>query len=371
MKSLYLLPLLASSMLTSLPATASAQNGFESYWEEYGSDPLPVVEVVGGRRLERIFLDYRDGMLTAQFSAGGAEVELPVSDTMAESYQLPDLSFEGPARSAIAAEDYDSALRVLRPAVYPMIRFHSIQESFFQLHRSIRTLLGTLILAGELAEAEAILSRMELDEMGVPYSQIAMQLVNAYLEAGDGRSAARLVATVPLEGKYRRNITGLVQLADGLRNAGEYQAVIPLYQQIEASGPPEFAADAKMFLAYSYVLDGQLGNAREIIDGIEEPPADSRLFSLYKLLEGSLLYQEGSYSEALDLFTRGFVRASTSYSWVPEMLYYIGDCYVRSEEPTAARNVWNEVVLLYPDSSWAGRAREGMSALPPATPDQG
>jgi len=68
------------------------------------------------------------------------------------------------------------------------------------------------------------------------------------------------------------------------------------------------------------------------------------------------------------VLTRGFVRAQTSYVWVPEMLYLIGDCYKQAEDPIAARNVWFEITVLYPDSPWAKRAAESLSELPEPKP---
>ena len=46
------------------------------------------------------------------------------------------------------------------------------------------------------------------------------------------------------------------------------------------------------------------------------------------------------------------------------MLYLIGDCYLRAEDPLAAKNVWLEIVVLYPESPWANRTQEALNALP-------
>ena len=59
-----------------------------------------------------------------------------------------------------------------------------------------------------------------------------------------------------------------------------------------------------------------------------------------------------SYERALDILTRGFVRAQTSYTWVPEMLYLIGDCYLRSDEVEAAQCVDRNINFVS-DSVWA------------------
>jgi hypothetical protein len=45
------------------------------------------------------------------------------------------------------------------------------------------------------------------------------------------------------------------------------------------------------------------------------------------------------------------------------MLYLIGDCYARADDPLAARNVWTEIVILYPESPWAQSATSSLAEL--------
>ena len=119
-----------------------------------------------------------------------------------------------------------------------------------------------------------------------------------------------------------------------------------------------------MWLAYCLVLADRVDEATPMIEALEEPKPSERLFSLYKLLQGSRAHRGENYGQALDVLTRGFVRAQTSYDWVPEMLYLIGDCYARSEDKLAARNVWTEIAILYPESPWATSAESSLAQLP-------
>ena len=91
---------------------------------------------------------------------------------------------------------------------------------------------------------------------------------------------------------------------------------------------------------------------------------EDRLFSLYQTLHGTLAHRNKDYSQALDLLTRGFVRAQSSYPWVPEMLYLIGECYRIKDDPNAARNVWTELTTLYPESQAALRGNAALKKLP-------
>ena len=340
-----------------------------AYWTEFGNKPVYVEQNNGRSKQKLKFVDFKDNMLVAEMTIDGnvAEMSLPVSESMVNT-----LSFnvsEMQQANKLSRDGNDAgAVKVLRPVVYPLVKFSQVPELFTQLHSPIRALIGSLISAGELTEADDLLSRIPLDKVDIKYSQLAIQLMHAYLAEDNFDAAARIARELPKSGEYTSNITQVVNAADALRGAGEYEAVIPLYREIEGSVPEEVRKNVRMWLAYSLVLADRVDEASPMIDSMEEPESKDRLFSLYKLLQGSREHRNGNYGDALDVLTRGFVRAQTSYVWVPEMLYLIGDCYARAEDPTAARNVWSEITVLYPESPWSQRAAESLSKLPKPTP---
>ena len=343
-------------------ATAIAQES-NPYWADYGNDPVLIQQNNNGASQTLKFVDYTNDMLVAELEGGVGEVSLPVSESMVKSLRL-DNSMMPEINRMITSGNYTGALTLLRPKAYPLIKFHAVPESFNQLHTPIRTLIDTLIRAKEFSEAYDILNRINLDKVGLKYSTSAIALMNAYLSEGDFDAAANMTKLIPVDGKYAVNIRPIVDAADALRAAGKYEAVIPLYRQIETVVPTDVKKNVQMWLAYSLVLADRVDEATPMIDALEEPQPNERLFSLYKLLQGSREHRNENYGRALDLLTRGFVRAQTSYVWVPEMLYLIGDCYARSQDHLAARNVWTEIVILYPESPWAKSAESSLTQLP-------
>ncbi len=333
------------------------------YWIDYGNEPVLIQQNNNGAVQTLKFVNFVDGMLVAELDGGVGEVSLPVSESMVQTLRMDGVDL-GPARRMISQENYEGALKVMRPQVYPLIKFHQVPESFTQLHVPVRALLTTLVSAGELEEAEDLLGRLELGSISTKYSGIAVMLMDKYLATGKFDQAAQVTKMLPVDGEYAGNIRSIVDAADALRAAGKYEAVIPLYKEIQKVVPEEQKVNVRMWLAYSLVLADRVSEATPIIDSIEEPEPQERLFSLYKLLQGSREHRAQEYDKALDVLTRGFVRAQTSYAWVPEMLFLIGDCYARAEDPLAARNVWTEIVILYPDSPWAASAESSLEQLP-------
>lgn len=351
---------LAASLIHSVGSTQE----INPYWAEYGKEPVLIQQNNNGAVQTLKFVDYKDGMLVAELEGGVGEISLPVSESMVQTLRL-DNTMMPEINQMIAQNNFTGALTLLRPKAYPLIKFYQVPESFTQLHVPIRTLIDTLISAGEFSEAEdLLLNRLQLDKVGLPYSESAIRLMNAYLADGEFENAAAITKQLPVSGPYAANIRPIIDAADALRAAGQYEAVIPLYREIETVVPETVKKNVQMWLAYSLVLANRVDEATPMIDRLVEPAPEERLFSLYKLLEGSREHRKENYGQALDLLTRGFVRAQTSYVWVPEMLYLIGDCYDKAGDPLAARNVWTEIVVLYPDSPWAKRAESSLARLP-------
>lgn len=338
------------------------------YWIKYGRNPVYVKQTDKDTGVERVlkFVHYKGNRLSMELEIEGATAEIsrPLSESMIRTLQL-DIGEMELANKLIFKENYYGAAELLRPKVYPLIRFHKIPEAFSQLHTPIRTLIGSLISAKKLSEAEDLLSRIALNRVDVKYSDLAIDLLNAYIDQQDYDGATRVVNLLPVEGIYLKNVDYIIGVANILRSADKHQAVIPLYRKAEKHVSGELYTEIQMWLAYSLILANKVDEASVIIDKLEEPPPDDYLFSLYKLLQGSREYHNQNYKYALDVLTRGFVRAQTAYTWVPEMLYLIGDCYAKNESPNAARNVWMEITVLYPDSPWAVNAKESLNRLPP------
>lgn len=355
--------LLAAALTQSL---SSAQE-VNAHWIEYGNEPVLIQQNNNGATQTLKFVNFKDGMLVAELDGGVGEVSLPVSESMVKTLRLDNTGMSEINRMA-SQGNYTGALTLLRPKAYPLIKFHQVPESFLQLHSPIRLLIDTLIRAKEFPEAADVLNRIQLDKVGLKYSELAIQLMNAYLANEQFDAAAHMTKQLPVDGIYAANIRPIIDAADALRAAGKFEAVIPLYKEIETVVPVEVKKNVQMWLAYSLVLADRVDEATPLIEKLEEPEPQERLFSLYKLLEGSREHRKGNYGKALDLLTRGFVRAQTSYVWVPEMLYLIGDCYARAEDPLAARNVWTEIVILYPESPWAATAESSLKQLPQPKP---
>lgn len=347
-------------------SVCSAEN---PYWDKYGRETLRIKQVSTGQSLELNLVHYKGNRLFMETSVEGnnAEVSLLMNESMISKVKL-EIPEMVKANELIFENKPFGAVTLLRPKVYPLIRFHKLPEAFSDLHTPIRTLIRSLIEIDELAEANDILNRIKLDEVDIKYSQLTIQLINAYLKKEDYTTMASIVNRLPVKDDYSVNVDYIIKISNVLRGSGNHLAVIPLYRKAEAHLTGRLQKQVRMWLAYSLIFSGETNEALNIISDLEEPEPNDELFSLYRLLEGSCQHYEKNYPKALDYLTSGFVRTETSYTWVPEMLYLIGDCYANSENIVAARNVWTELTILYSNSIWAENATKSLDKLPAEKP---
>ena len=205
---------------------------------------------------------------------------------------------------------------------------------------------------------------MDLSASIIEYSNLAVQLMDTYLAKGMSEKAMGIALILPVDGIHKGNMLAIRKMADEMRANGDLTAVIPIYRRILELNPDQQGGDTSIWLAYSLVLAGEFAEAELIIGTIQKPNIATPQFSLYQLLKGSLQYQQGNFGEALDMLTKGFVRAQPSYGWMAELLFLIGDCYRQAERFEAARSAWRDIILLYPNSPWAERARGSLPSLP-------
>ena len=292
---------------------SAASNAANPYWQQFANQPVFVEQNNNGNKQILKFIGYSDNMLQAELSlknpdgsTSTAEISLPVSETMAQTLQFR-LKNKDKSQLLIDQGNFAGALSLLRPDVYPLVKYSRLPEVFVDFHTPVRSLLNTLINAGEYAEAEDLFGRMQLGKIGVQYNNSAIRLMNAYLLSNDVSAAARVAQMLPFHDRYSSNIEPVLLATDTFRSAGLYEAVIPLYRSIRSNVSLEEQKKVDLWLAYSLVLADQIEEATTIFDSLEEPAPNDELFSLYKLLEGSRAYHKGDYSTALDTLTRGFV----------------------------------------------------------------
>jgi len=82
----------------------------------------------------------------------------------------------------------------------------------------------------------------------------------------------------------------------------------------------------------------------------------------YELYVGRFYYKQQAYPAAIGRFA-GLLRVYPEVSFADEVLFLLGDAYVRSGNPQEASRVFDELVKRYPQSRYTNQARARLAAL--------
>ncbi len=333
------------------------------FWERFGDRPLEVVRMIRNNPQGMTLLRFEDGLLLAQLSRGGTQASLPANPPLAEALRLVDVAFFGSATDALNIGDWNRAIEVMRPEVYPMIKFVQIPEEFGQLHASIRTLLTTLIQAKIFDEAIDLMKRIDLSKVSPAYSVVSLNLSRGLVQADRFQDAADMATRVPITGDYSVLLPEILLLARDFQASGALAPARQLYGAVMSNATGSIREEAQLLSWYGDSVNASADEMKAKIEGVARPAPGTRLFSLRLLLEASIAFEMGDRLGALDLASLAFVDAENTFPWIPDLLLLLGRAYRSQGSLTGAGNVWDELIQLYPDTPQAKLALQEKQAM--------
>ena len=351
---------IASSMLLLSAATA---NEFETFNARFGQQPVEVQVMQDGVPTGQVWtlVGMDEGQLEARLPGGG-EMGLDPTPQLANQLRFPNFATDV-YQAAIRAERFPDAARALRPQVYPLLRFAELPTTFSGVHEAIQALFQALANADFLDESLAIFDAFPALIQQEQYQREAFRLIQRLAESGETAKAVTLLGRIPVENLPEGLMSALMSFAYDLRVRGEYAALIPVYEAMIPELSGSALREAQIWLAYSHAALDQNEESEAIFAAIQTPQPQDEGFGLYQLLVGYRHYRQEQFSDSLNALAQGLVFSRANESWIPEALYFIGSAYRRMDRLTPARNTFEELFRLFPDSQWAARAREQHEAI--------
>ena len=116
------------------------------YWADLGTKPVYVEQSNGRAKNKLKLIDFKDNMLVTEMTLDGnlAEMSLLANESLFKTLQfnLPEMR---QANNLIRNDNYAGVVKLLRPVVYPLVKFSQVPELFTQLHSPLRALIDSLI----------------------------------------------------------------------------------------------------------------------------------------------------------------------------------------------------------------------------------
>jgi outer membrane protein assembly factor BamD len=82
----------------------------------------------------------------------------------------------------------------------------------------------------------------------------------------------------------------------------------------------------------------------------------------YELYVGRFYYKQGTFPAAISRFG-GLLKVYPDVSFADEVLFLLGNAYLRSAQPQQAAGIFDELVQRYPQSSYANQAKARLASL--------
>ena len=309
----------------------------------------------------------------------------------------------GEAQTLIFNEDYIRGLHKLRPHTYPLIKlapipkyFGNTRISYFQDH--VEYLLQSLLDGARsdkvpenyqtsfMYEAFGIIYMLPLYEMdNKEFIRKALDLVALLARTGSPTDAARanyLLNLIPFDKEDEESVAAFFKVAENFRSGGIFSKALEIYEQFFPMTGSPYYKEACLWSAFCRASSTppQFGAANLSLEkflktyGNNQPPRDDQFYSLWRLVEAILHYnqylkyhkdqQQTDIPESarlaartlakenidisMDRVSEAVVYSRVGYSWLPEALALSAQCYARLERQATASKVYQELKVFYP-----------------------
>ncbi|WP_269542045.1 tetratricopeptide repeat protein [Cerasicoccus fimbriatus] len=349
-------------------AAAQAQD----YFRQYGNEPMQVINQTtdpsSTEVLTLVGLDRGDLILRIPNRKG--EVGIPLkSENLKLKIQYPDDVALGLRN--IESGEYEEAIPRLRPSVYAVIKYFDIPAESMNVHEIINQYLIALNNApGHDEEISGLIRRIPLDTAPPIFSVRALEFVTRLVELGKQDEALNLLNRIPMEADNEAMLDLVMDFAGQLREEGNLDEAQFLYDRLQQSKGTEQAQIAVLWSAYCNVALGRAQLAGIFVDKAGNLKPDDRAYSLAQLVKARIMLDSLNYTAAMEEAAQGVVGVDVGYSWAPELIFVAGLCYENLDYPDTAREVYNEIILFWPENKWAQESQKGLIRLPPPSPKE-
>lgn len=344
------------------------------YFEEFAREPVPVVNrsigVTSEQKLWLVGEDQGDLLLRVTPARPEGEIGFPKdSEGLLLQVLLPEETYEGVTK--IAQGKLEEGIMLMRPTMYPLIQYLNLPTSAINIHPTVERFVYALVnTPGHENEANEVIRRIPLTEVPPEFTVHALTLVTRLVEVGDKESALRLLNRIPMDEENQRMLDLVMSFADRMRQENNLDEALFLYDRIQQAEGTEAATLATLWSAYCNVEQNRLQMAEIFVDEAGDFGPEDRAYSLARLVNAKVQLKDQDFTDAMKEAAQGVVAADVGYNWMPELTFTVGECYENLEQPDTAREVFNEVILFYPDSAWAEAAKESLGRLPPPAPTE-
>lgn len=256
-------------------------------------------------------------------------------------------------------QDWEGAISVLRPHIYPLVKFLKLAEVDFDVPVGIY--LNALVESEKWNESLDLLGVVPLKDLVNIDHKLLLEIFKANLRAKQINRVMFLANQLKILEKNDLQM----QFANELRIQDYFPEALLMYQSLFQITDFSNATECQLWFYYCKLKQGINPSLKNQISALKPIDRSQKEYSLYRLLQGQVASIEEQYKKAILLLSEGLVYANLELSWVPELLYTTAKIYQKLEKTTAAKDIYQQVILFFKDSIWAKRSQEVLEKIDP------
>ena len=328
-------------------------SGYEQFKEEFGSEPVEALRILGPNDIRPITLFGLgvDG-ITVTYPEFDGRMDLPEDNLPFVIDYQTGISFAEYQRMLDAGQR-DEALNYLRRELYPLLQYVNMDPSAIRIHNLVAQLLLQLLEQEQALEVYDILANFSRGRVTGGFREIAVQTATQLLQQGESDKAYRLTRRFPVGPGAVEFAPIYIKMGDQFRLLEDWERSRNLYTDVQMASNQQDFPEAFLWEAYIHIQEDRSFMAESILEDFGAISDNNPYFPLIQLVRGILFEEKGETQEALSQLARGLVYSTTTDVWTPELLFRVADLYEAMDEPTPAREIRRQLTFFYPDSVWA------------------
>ena len=330
-----------------------------AYVNDFADKKVSVVYMVNGKEVPATYKEIA-GKSVVFVDSTGADLTVERGSATFKFLLKTDKEAMGRARAYLNKGELESAIKELRPMIYPMLPLCALSEQAFASADLLKEFVDALLETGKLKEAYALAKTIPLELLGAENIATVMDIALALAQKGETAKALSIVEKVELKDEAQYSASdSVLKVLSVLRNAGMIKKVLPVYSKFSATSNPQ----ANEFKLWSIYCDIALGNkmSAEVYLSAIKVERTNDAFSLLKMVQGDLLAnhpKKPDISAALDAYAEGIVFGKISNEWMPELLYKTGMAYKTQQNFVASNEVFAQIIAMYEGDAYAEKGKK-------------
>ena len=255
------------------------------------------------------------------------------------------------AMKLFRSEKWESVVNLLRPHIYPSVRFLKVARTDF--HIPVTNYLKALVGLKQWYEAVDLLCAISPEKLVSVYVSLSLKVFEEILPLGKINQVLVLANHI----NKSKNSSLQMKIANQLREHGYFAEASLMCQRISQAIDFSYAKESRLWFYYCELKQGNSPLIKDQIHALKSTDRTRREYPLGLFLKGHIAVLEEQYEKVILFFSKGIVYSNLQQSWISELMHTTAIIYEELGKSNAAKNIHRQVILFFKDSIWGRKSQ--------------